>query len=125
MRDRMPRLGIARGTMNFEGIGFIQIRFKDTALSAKSPFDYRLVPLLRLVPRALETLLRRGGLRKNHQTRCLAMEAMHNPDTVVRVRPSLPEIIGELEVCRLLRFRFASYAEQILRFIDDDERGVF
>ena len=49
--------------MNFKGIGFIQVRFKNTALSAESPFDYRLVPLFRLVPSGLETLLRFGGLR--------------------------------------------------------------
>src|ERR1700730_17267888 len=114
MRNRMSRLRTARSTMDSEGIGFIQIGFKNTALSAWPPLDHRLVPFFRLVPGGLKTLLRRGGLRENHQTGCLAIEPMHNPDAIARVRPSLPEISGKLEVCGLLRFSLAGHAEQIL-----------
>ena len=34
MCNRMSRLRIAHGAMDFEGIGFIEVRFKNPALSA-------------------------------------------------------------------------------------------
>ena len=50
---------------------------------------------------------------------------MYDPNAIAGVPSPLPNIIRELEVSRLLRFRFACNAEKILRFVDHDERCVF
>jgi hypothetical protein len=50
---------------------------------------------------------------------------MHDPEALARVGEAALEIIGELKVRRLFPFALVSDAEQILRFLDDEDLVVF
>ena len=50
---------------------------------------------------------------------------MDDPDAFFRSGVRLTEIIGELEVGGFFGFGFTGDAEEIGRFFDDEERGVF
>ena len=121
---RVPRQVAARRAVDAVGIRLIEVRLERAALRRQLALDDRLVALLESVPRFLQRLLHQRGLRKDHQPRSLAVEAVDDPHALLRARIAEPQIFRELEIGRLLRLRLARDAQQARRLINHDEVRV-